>query len=168
LLGYLWQAGYENGAYATPLFDDVVPQLQHWRDSGKQLVIYSSGSIFAQKLLFGHVQESTGEASVKQTQNHQALIDGWFDTTNAGLKHDASSYQKIAEELGKSADTILFLSDNVKEVKAAIEAGMQSIVVDRPGNAPLSEEDKSEYKVVSVLNEISLSPAQIDHRFWKR
>lgn len=96
------------------------------------------------------------------------MIDGWFDTSNAGLKHDASSYTKIAEELGKPADTVLFLSDNVKEVKAAIEAGMQSIVVDRPGNAPLSEEDKTKYQVVETLNEISLSPAQIDHRFFKR
>ncbi|THX38885.1 2,3-diketo-5-methylthio-1-phosphopentane phosphatase [Aureobasidium pullulans] len=168
LQGYLWQAGYENGAYSTPLFDDVAPQLQHWHDSSKQLVIYSSGSIFAQKLLFGHVQNPLGGADEKRTQNLQGLIDGWFDTTNAGLKHDASSYTKIAEELGKPADTVLFLSDNVKEVKAAIEAGMQSIVVDRPGNAPLSEEDKSKYQVVETLNEISLSPAQIDHRFFKR
>lgn len=168
LQGYLWQAGYENGAYSTPLFEDVAPQLQHWHDSSKQLVIYSSGSIFAQKLLFGHVHDSTGGADEKRTQNLQGLISGWFDTTNAGLKHEASSYAKIAEELGKPADTILFLSDNVKEVKAAIEAGMKSIVVDRPGNAPLSEEDKTKYQIVETLNEISLSPAQIDYRFWKR
>lgn len=149
------------------MFDDVAPQLKHWHDSSKQLVIYSSGSIFAQKLLFGHVKDPLGGADEKRTQNLQGLIDGWFDTTNAGLKHDSSSYTKIAEELGKPADSILFLSDNVKEVQAAIKAGMQSVVVDRPGNAPLSEEDKAKYQVIETLNEISLSPAQIDYRFTK-
>ena len=146
----------------------MAPQLQHWHDSSKQLAIYSSGSIFAQKLLFGHVQEPNSRADEKRTQNLQGLISAWFDTTNAGLKAEASSYEKIAGELGKPAESILFFSDNVKEVKAAIEAGMKAVVVDRPGNAALSEEDRAKYKVISALNEISLSASQIDHRFWRR
>lgn len=63
---------------------------------------------------------------------------------------------------------ILFFSDNVKEVEAAIAAGMQAVVVDRPGNAPLSADDRAKYKVVDSLRGISLSPARIDARFWKR
>jgi enolase-phosphatase E1 len=42
------------------------------------------------------------------------------------------------------------------EVRAAIKAGMKSIVVDRPGNAPLSEEDRTELRVVESLSEIEL------------
>lgn len=42
------------------------------------------------------------------------------------------------EELGKW----LFLSDNVKEVRAAREAGMQSYVVVREGNAVLTEQER--------------------------
>lgn len=98
----------------------------------------------------------------------QHLISAWFDTTNAGLKAEVQSYDKIAEALGKPADKVLFLSDNVKEVKAALEAGMHSLVVDRPGNAPLTAGDEGAFKIVSALNEISLSPAQLDARFWKR
>ncbi|KAF1353310.1 HAD-like domain-containing protein [Delphinella strobiligena] len=169
LQGYLWQAGYESGAYATPLFDDVAPQLQHWKTSGLSLVIYSSGSVFAQKLLFGHVQNSVATADGdKRSRDLRGLISDWFDTTNAGLKMETSSYTTIAEKLGKQSGRILFLSDNVKEVKAALEAGMKSIVVDRPGNAPLSEEERKSYKVVESLHDISLSIAQIDSRFWKR
>jgi enolase-phosphatase E1 len=52
--------------------------------------------------------------------------------------------------------TVLFLSDNVKEVDAAIEAGMQSILVDRPGNAPVSDADRSRLHVVASLDEIKL------------
>lgn len=167
--GYLWQAGYENGAYATPLFDDVASQLQHWKQSGQTLVIYSSGSVFAQKLLFRHVKRTVASSEDPSgPQDLSGLISDWFDTTNAGLKMEASSYTKIAEKLGRPANRILFLSDNVKEVQAALEAGMKSIVVDRPGNAPLSEEDKKTYQVVDSLYHISLSIAQIDSRFWKR
>ncbi|GAB7352971.1 hypothetical protein MBLNU459_g3540t2 [Dothideomycetes sp. NU459] len=168
LQGYLWQAGYENGAYSTPLFQDVAPQLQHWHASSVNLAIYSSGSIFAQKLLFGHVQVRTGTESGKGTEDLRGLISDWFDTTNAGLKQETRSYSTIAKKLGQPSETILFLSDHVKEVKAALEAGMKSIVVDRPGNAPLTAEDQSAYQIVHSLNEISLSPAQIDSRFWKR
>ena len=53
-------------------------------------------------------------------------------------------------------EAILFLSDNVKEVEAAIAAGMKSLVVDRPGNAVLSEEDKKRFEVVDTFEKISL------------
>jgi enolase-phosphatase E1 len=49
-----------------------------------------------------------------------------------------------------------FLSDNVKEVEAAISAGMKSLVVDRPGNAVLTEEDKKRFEVVDTFEKISL------------
>lgn len=55
-----------------------------------------------------------------------------------------------------SPEAILFLSDNVKEVEAAIAAGMKSLVVDRPGNAVLSEDDKERFEVVDTFEKISL------------
>ncbi|EGP90004.1 uncharacterized protein MYCGRDRAFT_36370, partial [Zymoseptoria tritici IPO323] len=158
LQGYLWEEGYKSGAYSTPLFPDVVPKLRDWRRRGLELAIYSSGSVFAQKLLFGHVQaESSESGSHKKVEDLTELFgdEAWFDTTNAGLKTEASSYAKIAESLKPS--TMLFLSDNVKEVDAAIEAGMQSILVDRPGNAAVSEADRSRLQVVTSLDEIEIT-----------
>jgi enolase-phosphatase E1 len=55
------------------------------------------------------------------------------------------------------AGDVLFLSDNVKEVDAAIAAGMRSIVVDRPGNAPLADADRQRLKVVESFNDLELS-----------
>lgn len=52
---------------------------------------------------------------------------------------------------------ILFLSDNVKEVDAAVAAGMQSIMVDRPGNAPLSDADTNRLQVVNSLEQVDLT-----------
>jgi len=51
---------------------------------------------------------------------------------------------------------ILFLSDNVKEVQAALAAGMQAVVVDRPGNALLSDDDRATFKVVETFIQVQL------------
>ncbi|QIX01804.1 hypothetical protein AMS68_007321 [Peltaster fructicola] len=163
LQGYLWETGYKTGAYTTPLFPDVEPEFSTWKQQGLTLAIYSSGSVFAQKLLFSHVKEAEHKVI-----DLTPLISGWYDTTNAGMKADSNSYTKIAKELNFSASDILFFSDNVKEVEAALAAGMKSVVVDRPGNAPLSAADKEKFKVVHALHDISLSAARIDSRFWKK
>lgn len=206
LQGYLWEVGYETGAYATPLFPDVETQLTHWKLSGLQLAIYSSGSVLAQKLLFGHVQtspsrftstasegakptESSTHGNGVKTEDLRSLITDWFDTTNAGPKLEAKSYAHIANvvnvsaafspspcfslqglthHLQRSPEEMLFFSDNVKEIEAAEAAGMRAVLVVRPGNAPVTEDDKKVFKTVETLSEISLSPARIDARFWKK
>lgn len=93
LQGMLWEHGYRTGAYSTPLFPDVAPQLRSWKYDHLGLSIYSSGSVFAQKLLFGHVDEDS------TTLDLTDLFEGWFDTVNAGLKSESSSYSKIADAL---------------------------------------------------------------------
>lgn len=94
LQGYLWEDGYASGAYATSLFGDVVPALEAWKAQGRRVAIYSSGSVFAQKLLMRHVQSESG------TENLEGLVDGgWFDTVNAGFKAEKGSYEKIAAEM---------------------------------------------------------------------
>ncbi|KAK8161395.1 enolase-phosphatase E1, partial [Phyllosticta citrichinensis] len=150
LQGYLWKNGWENGAFVAPLYADVVPQLRAWHGSGKQIVIFSSGSVDAQKLLFGHTPAVA-------SQDLNPLITDYFDTQNAGPKQEKASYEKIAQALGKECSEILFLSDNVKEVKAAaLEAGMKSFVIDRPGNEPLSEDDRKALTVYTSFKDIPL------------
>lgn len=111
-------------------------------------MIYSSGSVEAQILLFRYTDEEP-EGDLR------GLISGWFDTVNAGIKTEKGSYEKILRskeevENGKW----LFLSDNVKEVEAAREAGMKSFVVVREGNALLSEEEKGSNMLVESFDEV--------------
>jgi enolase-phosphatase E1 len=148
LQGYLWESGYASGALKAPLFPDVAPAIASWRQKdGAQVMIYSSGSVAAQKLLFRH---TNGEPADLMPQ----LAD-FFDTVNAGPKNEASSYAKIA---AKHADVPisewLFLSDNVKEVEAAKEAGMQSVIVERPGNAELGEGVRERHRVIGSFDEL--------------
>ena len=80
----------------------------------------------------------------------------WFDTTNAGMKMEKGSYEGIAKEMGQRVDRVLFLSDNVAEVRAARGAGMRALLVDRPGNAAVGEVDRRELGAVDSLAEIEI------------
>lgn len=152
LQGYLWLQGYESGALKCPLFAEVAPCLAAWHAAGIPLTIYSSGSVAAQKLLFQYTN-TLPDADLRP------LLSGYFDTVNAGSKTEAASYEKIraaARPPGVEASKWLFLSDNPREVAAAKQAGMQSFVVVREGNAPLSEEDRSAHVVIQSFNEVSI------------
>lgn len=148
LQGYLWQEGYRRGEIKAPLFEDVAKAVQTWALRGHRVMIYSSGSVPAQKLLFGHTDGQPSDLT--------GYIAGWFDTVNAGPKTDAGSYAKIAAtypEFGVPANW-LFLSDNIREVAAAKEAGMQSFAVVRPGNPELSSEDKECHGFIQSFEEV--------------
>lgn len=72
-------------------------------------MIYSSGSVAAQKLLFRYTDIPNLEDG-----DLTPYLKGYFDTVSAGLKQYPESYQKIAQETGIEPAYWLFLSDNVK------------------------------------------------------
>jgi enolase-phosphatase E1 len=125
LQGLIWRAGYEDGSLRGQVFPDVVPALERWRDAGLAVRIFSSGSVLAQKLLFGHTEQ--GDLT--------PCFDGYHDTTT-GPKKEAASYVRIAAAFGLPPESILFLSDVVAELDAAREAGMRTGLLQRPGNPP--------------------------------
>ncbi len=115
LQGLVWKQGYENGDFTGHIYEDAVNGLRSWGAAGIDLYVYSSGSVGAQKLLFGH--SDAGDLT--------PLFSGYFDT-NIGHKREAASYRNIAEDIGISATEMLFLSDVAEELDAAAEAGMQT------------------------------------------
>ncbi|KAF8998484.1 Enolase-phosphatase E1, partial [Haplosporangium bisporale] len=78
---------------------------------------------------------------------------GHYDTT-IGQKVDAESYSKIAKDIGLEPSKILFLSDNIHEIVAAKKAGLQAVVTDRPGNAPLTADEHASNIVVKSFSDI--------------
>lgn len=123
LQGKIWRAGYRDGTLKGEVFDDVPGVLETLTDAGRTVCIYSSGSVEAQKLLFGH--SVAGDLTV--------WIDDYFDTTT-GPKKESPSYRAIADELGVSPQEILFATDSLAEAKAASEAGVDAVMMARPGN----------------------------------
>ncbi|KOS16647.1 Enolase-phosphatase E1 [Escovopsis weberi] len=130
LQGHLWKNGYASGLLKAPLFADVPRFIVDAHAAGKKIIIYSSGSVPAQKLFFAHTDADPSDMSV--------FVSDWFDTVNAGPKTDVASYASILSRYPATDPARwLFLSDNPKEVDAARRSGMRSIPVVRPGNAPL-------------------------------
>ncbi|TGZ77814.1 2,3-diketo-5-methylthio-1-phosphopentane phosphatase [Ascodesmis nigricans] len=138
LQGLLWRTGYTTGAIKAPIYEDVLPALQRWRAEGKKVVIYSSGSIAAQRLLFTHT--TSGDLTPH--------LSAYHDPVTSGPKTLSSSYTHIAAAEGVVPEEWVFYSDNVREVEAATEAGMRAVVVVRPGNRELSEEERGRWGVV--------------------
>ena len=125
LQGMIWGEGYRSSNFTAHIYPDAAAKLRDWHAAGHALAVYSSGSVPAQKLFFGHTD--AGDLA--------ALFDGWFDT-EVGHKRDAGSYREIARRLGRPAEGILFLSDVVEELDAAREAGMRTVLIDRLDDYP--------------------------------
>ncbi|QWF70884.1 acireductone synthase [Methylomonas paludis] len=127
LQGLIWAHGYSQGDFKGHIYADAAGQLQAFHAQGYRLYVYSSGSVYAQKLLFGHTEY--GDLT--------PLFSGYFDT-HIGAKQEIGSYQRIAEQLQLAPDEILFLSDILAELDAAAQAGFQTYWLVREQNAKLA------------------------------
>lgn len=123
LQGIIWAEGFDRGELTAHFYDDVVPVLRRWHREGVRLHVYSSGSVAAQRAWFGHTPEG----------DLLPLIDGFFDTENAGPKTAADSYRAISAATGVRPARTLFLSDRPAELDAAREAGWLTAGLTRPG-----------------------------------
>jgi len=124
LQGLIWAEGFAAGELQGHIYPDALDGLRGWHARGIALYIYSSGSVAAQKLLFGHTPE--GDLT--------PLFAGFFDTAVGGKK-EAASYRRIAERIGLPASDLLFLSDVEDELTAAEEAGFAVILLARDAPA---------------------------------
>jgi enolase-phosphatase E1 len=115
LQGMIWEAGFRNGDFTGHVYADAVRHLRDWHARGISLYVFSSGSVQAQRLLFGH--SDAGDLT--------SLFSGFYDT-RIGAKRDASAYSAIAADIGLAPADILFLSDIEGELDAARSAGMQT------------------------------------------
>jgi len=127
LQGKIWKVGFESGELKGTLFPDVPAAFRRWA-SHAQIAIYSSGSVEAQRLLFRY--STFGDLT--------GSIAAHFDT-RTGPKQSPVSYAAIAEAMNVRPEEILFFSDVVRELDPAREAGCQTRLVVREGNAPVDD-----------------------------
>jgi enolase-phosphatase E1 len=122
LQGFIWKEGYERGRFVSHLYPDVKPAIERWRKKGLTIAIFSSGSVGAAKLFFAHAE--AGDLT--------PLLAQYFDLST-GPKYEAASYARIAKALDLQPAEIRFYSDAPKEVAAALEAGLEAVLVERDG-----------------------------------
>ncbi len=141
LQGMIWRVGYQAGELKGHVYADTPDALQRWHADGRQLYVYSSGSVEAQQLIFGHTDY--GDLT--------PLFSGYFDTRIGG-KREAASYRHILELIGLPGAEVLFLSDVGEELDAAAEAGMQTCQLLRDDTAVPAPA----HAQVSSLNDVSV------------
>lgn len=139
LQGMIWRDGYVSGQFTGHLYPDVLPAFERWQQQGKALYVYSSGSVAAQKLLFGYSDE--GDLT--------SLFSGYFDT-GVGAKRETQSYRNIAQQIGYAPAELLFLSDIHQELDAAAEAGWHTLQLIR-GEA----DSESRHRQVNDFSQIN-------------
>lgn len=146
LQGLVWDQGYRAGHFRAPVYPDALDRLRTWRDAGVPVYVYSSGSIRAQDLYFGH--STAGDLRL--------LFSGFFDTTS-GPKTDPGSYPSICAAIGVTPDHVLFLSDLSAELDAAAAAGLPTTWLVRPGDCLADAEQLrlSRHPIARRFDEIS-------------
>jgi enolase-phosphatase E1 len=145
--GLIWEDGYRNKDFFGHVFSDIPIVFKAWSQGAKQISIYSSGSIQAQKLLFSHTQ--FGDLTTYLTD--------YFDT-HIGPKKEPESYKKIINKLGVEAEEILFLSDSFDELIAAKAQNISVIELVREERIPsgVFKFAKDFYEVQNLMNEENL------------
>lgn len=142
LQGLIWEQGYRDGDFHGHIYADAVDGLRRWYDQGVTLYVYSSGSVHAQKLLFGHTEY--GDLT--------PLFRDYFDT-RIGAKLETGSYTQIASQIGLPAEQILFLSDVTAELDAAASAGLRTCCLVRES----SPSAQTGHPQVRTFNDIDLT-----------
>lgn len=143
LQGMIWQHGYERGDFKSHVYSDAADYLRRWHDRGLRLYVYSSGSVQAQKLIFGYSVE--GDLT--------PFFSDYFDT-RVGGKREACSYGNILDSLGVAADTVLFLSDVEEELVAAEAVGMHTCLLVRDEGAGSQTQPAAHRPVASDFAEV--------------
>jgi enolase-phosphatase E1 len=140
LQGKIWEQGFRSGTLKGEVYPDVAPAFARWREQGRRIAIFSSGSVLAQKLLFAH--SAAGDLS--------SHIEAYFDTT-AGPKREAESYKKIVAALQLRTEQVLFISDVPAELDAARAAHLHTALSLRSGNLP---PELSSRPVIQTFDEV--------------
>jgi len=144
LQGKIWEGGYRSKALQGEVYPDVPPALKRWTERGLQVYIYSSGSVLAQKLLFGNLKDG----------DLIRYFRGFFDT-RMGPKNAPESYRKIAKETRHAPKEILFISDQEKELKAARQSGLHTLLCIRqtqPFENPDTEQTSTTIKTFDEID----------------
>lgn len=140
LQAMIWAEAYSSGQFTGHIYEDAYQQLTVWHQSGIAIYLYSSLTIAAQELLFGH-------------SNHGNLlprINGHFDTS-VGAKRDGNSYRHIRETLGLAANQLLYISAVHQELDAAEHDGWHTVQVSRG-----SPDRLSHHHQVTLLSDVVL------------
>lgn len=128
LQGFIFAEAYATGRLRSQVFEDVPQALACWKAARILAAVFSSRLSTAQREFFGHTEYGS----------LNDYLAGFFDTSGGSLQ-EPSSYRRIAKLLSCKEMDVVFVSDCISELDAACLAGMQTLTLERPGNAEKKE-----------------------------
>ena len=145
LYNQMWADGYTSGKLKVHAFKDVKKSLEHWRfHQFVKIYSYASGAREGQKLFLSCTEEGDLTAFIANYIN-----------SSGGYKYDPKKYKVVLSALRESNPAnLLYLTDDPKKAKAAIEVGMRALVVLREGNPNYPEEALKNLSTVKSFDEI--------------
>jgi enolase-phosphatase E1 len=151
LYNQMWSEAYNSSHLKTHAFADVKISFNHWR-CHKFIKIYSyaSGPPEGQKQFLRSSVEGDLSAFVANCLN-----------SSGGYKYDPNKYKGVICALRETdPKNLLYLTDDPKKARAAIESGMRAIVVLRPGNHKYTEEDLKDLDRITSFADLEFEDEQ--------
>jgi len=143
----MWFDGLKRGKIEMPVYSDVVSKLKKWStELHIKLYVLSNGWSEATKRFMAMTNH--GDLSV--------LIEDYFDT-ELGELNEPATYTKALAVIKEPAESVLFLTKNAGEARAAMTAGLNAILVltHRRNIEKLDEEGKKIPRIRS-FNELAI------------
>ena len=140
LQGLIWKQGYAKGEFKGHIYPDFIDAIHGYKQQNLRIYSFSSGSAEAQAMLFSH--SDGGDLT--------PLFNGHFDT-RTGSKLDRQAYANIINTISLSGKQILFVSDQIEELKAASIAGMRTVQMVR--NSAIKTDD---FSIITNFDELTI------------
>lgn len=145
LYNQMWADGYTSGNLKVHAFKDVKKSLEHWRfHQFVKIYSYASGAREGQRLFLSSTEEGDLTPFIANYIN-----------SSGGYKYDPNKFKVVLSALREAnPNNLLYLTDDPKKAKAAIEVSMRAVVVLREGNPRYSEAELKNLITIKSLEEI--------------
>ncbi len=139
----LWTQAYQSCQLKTHAFDEVKAALNHWR-------------------FFQYIKDCTYALNTPEQQNqflkasiHRDLSQYTVDNFNSSHKYEKDNYQNIAQVLQEhNLEDVLYLIDDPRSARVAIDSGMRAVIVIRSGNKEYAEQELNGLNKIHSFNDL--------------
>eukprot|EP00920_Eleutheroschizon_duboscqi_P000984 GHVT01002410.1.p1 GENE.GHVT01002410.1~~GHVT01002410.1.p1 ORF type:complete len:488 (-),score=70.72 GHVT01002410.1:1038-2501(-) len=166
IAAYLWNLAYKIDLIPSALPSDVLPAFRAWQSWGVSVCTYSTSSSGCHMVHFNNCQGTitatapTTPAAADSSKTDSGSVENPLFLTDRHLRIEngpnitpIERFYAAAEVLGAPTQLISCVTDKAVDAKAAAEAGMSVILLQRPG-APKPKDLPSSVAVVASLLDI--------------
>ena len=124
LRNWVVNEGYKDGSFKSHIFLDAAKAVHDWR----------FGEFFIKNYTLANVDKEGQHNFIASSSSGDlaACFNNYMHVNQDGATTDPKTYQLIAALIRDTPDNILFITDSLKEAKAAHDAKMLVIVIKRP------------------------------------